>query len=306
MKSFLNILSVFVLIFVSFWTVFALETSDRWFSLIENIKLEKIKENSYINWNKDAQITWLVYSDLECPYCAKLHNNWTAKVVKAKYGDKVNIIFNHFPLAFHKNAFPASQILECSAEQEGSSIFYALINKSFENKNSNYNFMLEEAIKLWVNKEKLNICIKDKRYDQKIKDQTSYWTETFWVRWTPWSIIINNTTLEYDIISWVYPTDNFIKVIDSLLLIDDTIKKLRIKYNNNSKVIKVFNNIESIISKLNLKQLNYLSDKISKLEQKLKNKKDSKSLLMKDIILYIVLYMNEYIDIYKSEILSNN
>jgi hypothetical protein len=39
----------------------------------------------------------------------------------------------------------------------------------------------------------------------------------FWITWTPWSILINNETLEYWVISWAYPKENFIKIIDKLL-----------------------------------------------------------------------------------------
>jgi len=67
-------------------------------------KIQEVKAESYINGNKDAKITWLEYSDLECPYCAKLHNSGTPEELIEKYGDDLNIIFNHFPLSFHKNA----------------------------------------------------------------------------------------------------------------------------------------------------------------------------------------------------------
>jgi protein-disulfide isomerase len=51
-------------------------------------------------------VTWLEYSDLECPYCAKLHNAGTPEDLAEKYGNKLNQVFNHFPLQFHNNALP--------------------------------------------------------------------------------------------------------------------------------------------------------------------------------------------------------
>jgi len=58
------------------------------------------------------------------------------------------MIFNHFPLDFHKNAFPAAQILECSFEQKGTEIFYKLINTSFENTNSSSDFIIKKSVEL--------------------------------------------------------------------------------------------------------------------------------------------------------------
>jgi protein-disulfide isomerase len=72
--------------------------------MLDKTKLQALKDSSFIKGNKDAKITRIEYSDLECPYCAKLHNSDTEDALKAKYGDKLNIIYNHFPLAFHKNA----------------------------------------------------------------------------------------------------------------------------------------------------------------------------------------------------------
>ena len=110
--------------------------------------LEEIKNDSYIKWNIDAKITWLEYSDLECPYCARLHNSDVESALKQKYWNDINIIFNHFPLDFHKNAIPAAQILECVWEEKGSEWFYSLLQKSFWAEDSKKSFLIDEAVKL--------------------------------------------------------------------------------------------------------------------------------------------------------------
>jgi protein-disulfide isomerase len=42
--------------------------------MLDTKDLKALKDNSYIKGNSDAKITRIEYSDLECPYCAKLHN----------------------------------------------------------------------------------------------------------------------------------------------------------------------------------------------------------------------------------------
>jgi protein-disulfide isomerase len=37
--------------------------------------ISSIKENIAILGNKDAQISWIEYSDLECPYCKKFNES---------------------------------------------------------------------------------------------------------------------------------------------------------------------------------------------------------------------------------------
>jgi protein-disulfide isomerase len=56
---------------------------------------------------KDAKVTVVEFSDFECPYCVRAATAVTD--LKKKYGDKIRVIFRHFPLSFHKNAHVASQ-----------------------------------------------------------------------------------------------------------------------------------------------------------------------------------------------------
>jgi len=110
------------------------ELSEKWFKVIDLEILKQIKSSSYVDWDKNSKITWLEYSDVECPYCAKLHNSDVEPTLKAKYGDDLNIIFNHFPLWFHKKAIPWANILECVAEQWGDEGFYAILKYAFKNR----------------------------------------------------------------------------------------------------------------------------------------------------------------------------
>ena len=107
--------------------------SSKWFKTVDTEVLEQIKDSSYVDWDEDAKITWLEYSDLECPYCAKLHNSDVESTLKAKYGDDLNIIFNHFPLWFHQKALPAANILECVWELGWSETFYKILKYAYKN-----------------------------------------------------------------------------------------------------------------------------------------------------------------------------
>lgn len=201
--------------------------SEKWFMLLEKDAYEKIKANSYIKWNKDAKVTWLEYSDLECPYCAKLHTSWTPEELVKKYWENLNKIFNHFPLDFHKNALSWAEILECIWEQKWVDAFYNIIETSYKGrditkaedntKNSSNEFLFAEAVKLWVNKDELQKCIDSWKYKEKITTEQKTWTDLFWIQWTPGNVLINNETLEYEIISWAYPTESFSEIIDKLL-----------------------------------------------------------------------------------------
>lgn len=201
--------------------------SAKWFLTLDKDKLKKIKDSSYIKWNADAKITWLEYSDLECPFCAKLHDSWTPEEIVKKYGEKLNIIFNHFPLEFHKNALPGAQIMECIWELNWSDTFYKVLDVAYKwrdiskaednSRQSSKEFLVDEAAKLWVNKANLEKCITDNKYLEKVQWEQKTGAELFSISWTPWNVLINNETWEYEVISWAYPTESFVTIIDNLL-----------------------------------------------------------------------------------------
>lgn len=191
--------------------------SDRWFLVLDKEVLKKIKDNTYLKWNKEAKISWIEYSDLECPFCAKFHNSDVTAKITEVYWDKINKYFNHFPLEFHKNAMPAARILECLWEQKWSDAFYSLMDLAYNKEKSDELYLTQEAIKLSADGDKLDKCISDLKFDEKIKLEQTLWAETFNISWTPASVLINNDTGEFEVISGAYPFNNFQELIDKLL-----------------------------------------------------------------------------------------
>ncbi|WP_066299472.1 DsbA family protein [Arthrobacter luteolus] len=63
----------------------------------------------------DPQATLVLFTDYECPYCAKMDP--LIQQAKEDYGDQVRILIRNYPLAKHVNAEPAAQAVEAAAEQ---------------------------------------------------------------------------------------------------------------------------------------------------------------------------------------------
>ncbi len=194
------------------------ERSEKWFLILDQSDVESLKTDSPIDGNSEAGITWIEYSDLECPFCAKLHNEWTANSVKEKYGDDLNIIFKHFPLDFHANALSAAQALECANEQWAD--FYGLIDASFSKYNNN-NFSLDGfydlAVENWADKASLEACVTSEKYKEKALAQQTEGQSLFGITGTPGNVIINNATGEYEIVSGAYPASTFEAIVDRML-----------------------------------------------------------------------------------------
>ena len=64
---------------------------------------------------KDAPVTIVEFSDLQCPFCARFYP--VVKDAVAAYPDKVRLIIKNFPLPFHSNARPAAKLAMAANEQ---------------------------------------------------------------------------------------------------------------------------------------------------------------------------------------------
>ncbi|NDK10113.1 thioredoxin domain-containing protein [Candidatus Gracilibacteria bacterium] len=178
-----------------------------------------IKADGYIDGNLDAQITWIEYSDVQCPFCAKLHNEGTPEAIKAKYGDDINIVFQHFPLDFHAQAQKGAEGLECIAEQD-ESVLYPIIAQLYEkypNQDMTIPGLIEIAGSNNINGEELQTCIDSGKYAEKVTSQMAIGQDAFGITGTPGNVLVNNATGEYEVISGAYPASAFEAVIDSML-----------------------------------------------------------------------------------------
>lgn len=88
-------------------------------------------QRDHIYGNPDAPWSYIVYSDLECPYC-KRSAGAPEQAAKSIGLNTVNVVFRHFPLDFHGVAArKEAAASECVAEQAGSEGFFKFINLVF-------------------------------------------------------------------------------------------------------------------------------------------------------------------------------
>ena len=62
-----------------------------------------------------APIEMIEFADFECPFCLKAFP--IVKQVMAAYGDRIRLVYRHFPLPQHPNARPAAEAAQCAFEQ---------------------------------------------------------------------------------------------------------------------------------------------------------------------------------------------
>jgi protein-disulfide isomerase len=97
--------------------------------------VKAVSKDDYIRGDKNAKVTLVEYSDLECPFCKSFHP--TSTKILNDYKGKVNLVFRHFPLSFHANAPKEAQAALCVASLGGSEKYFSFIDKIFERTTSN-------------------------------------------------------------------------------------------------------------------------------------------------------------------------
>ncbi|MFT5353289.1 MAG: protein-disulfide isomerase [Polyangiales bacterium] len=79
----------------------------------------------------DAKVTIVVFSDFQCPYCARVRP--TLDRVMQAYGDNVRVIWRNLPLPFHDRARPAAALAMEAFSQRGDEGFWAAHDLIFMN-----------------------------------------------------------------------------------------------------------------------------------------------------------------------------
>lgn len=119
---------------------------------------------SYRKGSESAPIQIVEFSDFQCPYCTRAIG--TVDQVVGHYGDKVSVVFRHFPLGFHDDAHLAAQASECAGDQGK---FWEYHDTLFENQRALKKTNLSEyAVQLGLNAETFDKCINEGTHAGKV------------------------------------------------------------------------------------------------------------------------------------------
>lgn len=181
-------------------------------------KIKDVTSKDHIRGNKNAKLSLVEYSDLECPFCKRFHP--TMQELLKTYGDKIRWVYRHFPLSFHANAQKEAEATECVAELGGNDAFWSYVDKMFEKTTSNgTGFALDQlgllAREVGVNQSAFQSCLDNGKYEQFVKDQIADGASGG-VNGTPSTFLIDANG-KSQIIVGAQPIESFKTAIDAAL-----------------------------------------------------------------------------------------
>jgi protein-disulfide isomerase len=164
----------------------------------------------------DAPVTVVEFSDYQCPYCRKFHDETLPKL-KAQYIDtgKVRLIMRDLPLSVHEFAKPAAIATRC-AQQQGQ--FWPVFERLFRNKTLNQGIITQALQESSIDMAAYERC----RVDPKITagvDEDLADAERLGVDGTPGFVVATRKhgLLAGQLLLGAQPIDEFKAVIDPLL-----------------------------------------------------------------------------------------
>jgi len=72
-----------------------------------------LRPSDHVRGNPQAKVTVIVYTDFQCPYCARLD----AAMRSPEHLGSTRQVYRHFPLASHPQAAAAAEAAECAGAQ---------------------------------------------------------------------------------------------------------------------------------------------------------------------------------------------
>ena len=171
------------------------------------VRYDVTSEGAYALGPEDSPITIVEFSDFQCPYCRRWHEQVYGPLLAA-YPGKIRMVYRHLPLtSIHPDAFPAAEAVMCAGEQDA---FWPYHDKLFSSETLGSEVYTQYARDLSLDMTSFETCMTDHRYQEAIQIDADF-AINMGVSSTP-TVFINGLP-----VVGAQPLDVFKRVIDKEL-----------------------------------------------------------------------------------------
>ncbi len=169
--------------------------------------------DQHIYGNPDASTIIVEFSDLECPFCSRLHT--VLKDLVDESNSNLAWEYRHLPLGNHPNAFPAAVVGECVAKILGEQEFFTYLDKIFAQMgNLNQDLIKNIALDLGVKEDEISNCQNNSELIALVESDIKV-AESFGARGTPFSVIVGKDGKQKNV-SGALPKEQWSALIESV------------------------------------------------------------------------------------------
>jgi protein-disulfide isomerase len=142
-----------------------------------NISVDLSEDTPYLGSKSKSQIAIIEFSDFECPFCKKFHNEARKEIIKQYVDtDKAILAWKDYPLDFHDPLATKQAIAaQCVYEQKGNKDYFEYVDLIFANTESGGDGMKESKLNELareikdLNQDKFDTCLKEEKTLDKVK-----------------------------------------------------------------------------------------------------------------------------------------
>jgi protein-disulfide isomerase len=147
-------------------------------------------ENAYAIGPADAPITIVEFSDYQCPFCRRWHDE-VYEPLLAAYPGQIRLVYRHLPLtSIHPDAMSAAEAAMCAGEQDA---YWPFHEKLFSSESLGNTTYLQYAQDLKLNMATFEACLSEHTYQQAIQEDSDF-AVNLGIRSTP-TFFINGLAL---------------------------------------------------------------------------------------------------------------
>lgn len=184
----------------------------------DTLNLAPASDKDHVRGDENAKLTWIEYSDLQCPYCKLIHPSLQKLI--SDYNGQIKWIYRHFPLSsIHPRANAAANAAECVAAAGGDAAFWKFVDEILSASDQSVALtdvaLANTAASVGVNKSAFNICFKAEKYKQNVTDSYDSGAKAG-VNGTPGSFLLDGNGNVW-VISGALPYDSLKNIVEIAL-----------------------------------------------------------------------------------------
>jgi protein-disulfide isomerase len=128
---------------------------------------------------EDAPITIVEFSDFQCPYCTRWHEETYRPLLEA-YPGQIRFVYRNYPLGFHQNAMLSAQAALCAGDQEQYWQYHDKLFAETAVVNNPEGTTLETetyvafAADLGLDTEAFESCLTSEKYDEAVRADVAF------------------------------------------------------------------------------------------------------------------------------------
>lgn len=192
-----------------------------------NISVDLSEDTPYLGSKSKSQIAIIEFSDFECPFCKKFHDESRKEIIEQYVNtDKAILAWKDYPLDFHDPlATKQAVAAQCVYDQKGNQAYFEYVDLIFANTKSGGEGMQESKLNELAREiqdldtSKFDTCLKEEETLDKVKADMDFANQNG-VNGTPGFLIgkLENGKLTQGIrIAGALPIDTFKTYIDEFL-----------------------------------------------------------------------------------------